>query len=135
MGRPTKIEGNPEHPASLGATDARGQADILNLYDPDRSRTLTYLGDIRVWDDFVSALKGALDAQRGLGGSGLRILTETITSPTLGRADRRDPEGVPGGEMAPVGAGRRPQRARGRRAGIRPAGGHASTTSRAPTSC
>ncbi len=84
MGRPTKIEGNPEHPASLGATDAQGQADILNLYDPDRSRTLTYLGDIRVWDDFVSALRGALDAQRGLGGSGLRILTETITSPTLG---------------------------------------------------
>jgi molybdopterin-containing oxidoreductase family iron-sulfur binding subunit len=84
MGRPTKIEGNPEHPASLGATDARGQAEILNLYDPDRSRTLTYLGDIRVWDDFVAALRSALDAQRGLGGSGLRILTETITSPTLG---------------------------------------------------
>jgi MoCo/4Fe-4S cofactor protein with predicted Tat translocation signal len=83
MGRPTKIEGNPEHPASLGATDARGQADILNLYDPDRSRTLTYLGDIRVWDDFVSALRSALDAQRGLGGSGIRILTETVTSPTL----------------------------------------------------
>jgi MoCo/4Fe-4S cofactor protein with predicted Tat translocation signal len=83
MGRPTKIEGNPEHPASLGATDAQGQADILNLYDPDRSRTLTYLGDIRVWDDFVSSLRGALDAQRGVGGSGLRILSETITSPTL----------------------------------------------------
>ena len=83
MGRPTKIEGNPEHPASLGGTDAQGQADILNLYDPDRSRTLTYLGDIRVWDDFVSALRSALDAQRALGGSGLRILTETVTSPTL----------------------------------------------------
>ena len=83
MGRPTKIEGNPEHPASLGATDARSQADILNLYDPDRARTLTYLGDIRVWDDFVSALRGALDAQRPQGGAGLRILTETITSPSL----------------------------------------------------
>ena len=83
MGRPTKIEGNPEHPGSLGATDARAQADILNLYDPDRSRTLTYLGDIRVWDDFVAGLRSALDAQRGAGGAGLRILTETITSPTL----------------------------------------------------
>src|SRR5688572_14322439 len=83
MGRPTKIEGNPEHPASLGATDARAQADILNLYDPDRSRTLTYLGDIRVWDDFLAAVRSALEAQRGVGGSGVRILTETVTSPTL----------------------------------------------------
>ena len=83
MGRPTKIEGNPEHPASLGATDARSQADILNLYDPDRARTLTYLGDIRVWDDFLAALRSALDAQLVERGGGVRILTETITSPSL----------------------------------------------------
>src|ERR671918_747486 len=43
MGRPTKIEGNPEHPASLGATDVFTQAAILSLYDPDRAQTLTHL--------------------------------------------------------------------------------------------
>ena len=84
MGRPTKIEGNPLHPASLGSTSAQDQADILNLYDPDRSRTLTYLGEIRTWDDFTGSLRSALDAQRATRGSGLRILTETVTSPTLG---------------------------------------------------
>src|SRR5205085_10696984 len=48
-GRPTKIEGNPLHPGSLGATGVFEQAAILGLYDPDRSRTLTNLGEIRPW--------------------------------------------------------------------------------------
>jgi MoCo/4Fe-4S cofactor protein with predicted Tat translocation signal len=82
-GRPTKIEGNPLHPGSLGASDVFGQAAILGLYDPDRSQTLTHLGDIRPWSAFLGAISAALTAQRPLNGAGLRILTESISSPTL----------------------------------------------------
>jgi molybdopterin-containing oxidoreductase family iron-sulfur binding subunit len=83
MGRPTKIEGNPEHPASLGATDLFAQAAVLQLYDPDRSQTLMQLGEIRAWSAFLTAIRVALEAQRPFGGAGFRILTETVTSPTL----------------------------------------------------
>jgi MoCo/4Fe-4S cofactor protein with predicted Tat translocation signal len=82
-GRPIKIEGNPEHPASLGATDVYAQASLLTLYDPDRARTVTFQGDISTWSTFLDTLRVALDEQRGKRGAGLRILTETINSPTL----------------------------------------------------
>ncbi len=84
-GRPTKIEGNPDHPASLGGTDAWGQAAILGLYDPDRAQTVRSFGEIHSWAEFIAALKPALEKQRAKQGAGLRILTETITSPTLAR--------------------------------------------------
>jgi len=83
LGRPTKVEGNSQHPASLGATDVFAQASILTLYDPDRSQTLTYRGDIQAWSAFVQAIRVALATQRTVQGAGLRILTETVTSPTL----------------------------------------------------
>jgi molybdopterin-containing oxidoreductase family iron-sulfur binding subunit len=82
-GRPTKVEGNPRHPASLGATDVFAQASILGLYDPDRSQSVTYAGQPRAWDDALLACRKALEAQRRRRGAGLRVLTETITSPTL----------------------------------------------------
>src|SRR5205807_7049495 len=82
-GRPTKIEGNPQHPGSLGATDVFAQAAILGLYDPDRSQTLTNIGEIRPWSAFLGAIKAALTAQQPLKGAGIRILTESISSPTL----------------------------------------------------
>lgn len=84
MGRPTKIEGNPDHPASLGATDAFTQASILSLYDPDRSQVPLNRGLIGTRDKFLQALSQALQAKKASGGAGLRILTETVTSPTLG---------------------------------------------------
>ena len=83
LGRPTKIEGNPDHPASLGGTDIFSQASLLDLYDPDRSQTVTHLGDIRSWPRFVDAVRGPLNAQKGLGGTGIRILTPTVSSPSL----------------------------------------------------
>ncbi len=83
MGRPTKVEGNPQHPLSLGATDVYAQASILGLYDPDRSQVITSAGEIRPWRAFLETLRAALEAQRAKGGAGLRILTETVTSPTL----------------------------------------------------
>ncbi|HXH24776.1 MAG TPA: TAT-variant-translocated molybdopterin oxidoreductase, partial [Vicinamibacterales bacterium] len=82
-GRPTKIEGNPEHPSSGGATDIFAQAAILGLYDPDRAQNITHLGDIRTFDAFVAAMRQVLAAQQGSLGAGIRILTETVASPTL----------------------------------------------------
>ncbi len=80
--RPTKIEGNPQHPASLGATDAFAQASILTLYDPDRAKTITRRGEESDWPTFLADLRGAV-AALAAGGAGLRILSETVTSPTL----------------------------------------------------
>ncbi len=82
-GRPTKIEGNPDHPVSLGATDVFMQAHVLGLYDPDRSQSVRYLGEERTWTDFRAALRGALDAQDHERGKGLRFLTGRVTSPSL----------------------------------------------------
>jgi len=67
-GRPTKVEGNPDHPVNRGSTDVFAQASILGLYDPDRSQTLTYRGEIRPWGTFLTAIKTAVEAKRALGG-------------------------------------------------------------------
>jgi len=83
LGRPTKIEGNDKHPASLGGTDIFAQASLLTMYDPDRSQTVTSMGDVRSWQGFLSAIRGPLTAQKGMQGAGIRILTTTVTSPTL----------------------------------------------------
>ncbi len=82
-GRPTKIEGNPSHPASRGATSVWAQADVLDLYDPDRAQTVTTGGAIKTIDDLWNALSDALLSVKPDGGAALRILTEAITSPTL----------------------------------------------------
>src|SRR5579863_6565761 len=83
LGRPTKIEGNDLHPASLGGTDIFAQASILGMYDPDRSQTVMSMSDMDSWANFVKLIKGPLAAQKVLQGAGIRILTPTISSPTL----------------------------------------------------
>src|SRR5437588_2926518 len=84
-GRPTKIEGNREHPASRGATSIWAQADVLDLYDPDRAQAVTKAGQISTWEDLLQQSNSVLEGQQRTGGFSLRILTQTITSPTLGR--------------------------------------------------
>ena len=86
--RPTKVEGNPEHQASLGATDLFAQASVLGLYDPDRSTTLTHMGEARTWSDFLLAMSnerdGVIPALKARQGAGLRFLTGAVSSPTFG---------------------------------------------------
>src|SRR5256885_1113522 len=82
-GRPIKIEGNPDHPASLGGTTIWAQADLLDLYDPDRAQAVMRGEDITTWNDFLRDVDVVLQAQQASGGAGIRILTESITSPTL----------------------------------------------------
>jgi len=83
MGRPTKIEGNPDHPASLGATDAIVQAEILGLYDPDRSQVVLRDGHIDTWQSFQAALSALMTSLEADGGAGIRLLLPPSTSPTL----------------------------------------------------
>src|SRR6266446_1904601 len=82
-GRPTKIEGNPDHPSSLGATNAFAQASVLNLYDPDRAQTPTRFGEIHTWAEFQSSAQAIAAGVKLADGAGFRILTGIITSPTL----------------------------------------------------
>src|SRR5450631_4859874 len=82
-GRPTKIEGNPSHPGSLGATDIFAQAAVLDLWDPDRAQAVRHRGQASTWDAFVAALSARISRLSVNAGSGLRILTESVTSPTL----------------------------------------------------
>ncbi len=81
QGRPTKIEGNIDHPSSLGATDVFAQASVLGLYDPDRESGLTHLGRPKSWDDVVASIKSELAKLPK--GKGFYLITDTITSPSL----------------------------------------------------
>jgi len=78
-GRPVKVEGNPEHPASLGAAGVYEQASVLQLYDPQRAKAITQKSVARTWADFALALTGAVPA----GGAGLHVLMEPTGSPLI----------------------------------------------------
>jgi molybdopterin-containing oxidoreductase family iron-sulfur binding subunit len=84
MGRPTKIEGNPEHPASLGATDAMTQASILSMYDPDRSKEVLEAAQPTTWSLFLTRMERELYADgKPRQDVRVRVLSETVCSPTL----------------------------------------------------
>ena len=98
LGRPTKAEGNPQHPASLGATDLFSQAAIYSLYDPDRAQAILELGEIRSWPAFLKVFRAAADDAGRRGGAGLRILTQAVCSPTLAAQIRTLLARYPGGK-------------------------------------
>lgn len=85
-GRPIKVEGHTDHPASLGATDAFTQAALLHLYDPDRSRDLQEFDRgksfTRSWDEFTEFAKTQISSVRATGGKGVRFLAESSSSPS-----------------------------------------------------
>ena len=113
-GRPTKIEGNPTHPASLGATTVWAQADVLDLYDPDRAQTVTTGGAIKTVGDFWNALNFAIEPLRSNGGAAFRILTEPISSPTLLAQLARVLQSFPAARWCCLGSAESRQRQRGR---------------------
>src|SRR5207302_6592059 len=79
LGRPTKMEGNDRHPASMGGTDIFAQASILGLYDPDRSQSVMSMGDQRSWKSFLDAIRGPRNAEEALQGAGSRLLVATTS--------------------------------------------------------
>ncbi len=81
--RPIKVDGNPEHPYNRGGSDPYSQGTLLDLYDPDRSKKVTYRGEDREWMDFAQALREKV--QESKDGTGIYFLSATITSPTLAR--------------------------------------------------
>ena len=83
MGRPTKVEGNPQHPSSLGGCDIFSQASVLTLWEPNRSQVVVHDGNVSSWGAFYDAANALRAELPGKSGAGLRILTETVTSPTL----------------------------------------------------
>ena len=83
LNRPTKVEGNPDHPASLGSTTIFEQASVLNLYDPDRSETVLNEGRLSTWGDFTGRFSTEAQSLATRKGEGLAILTGPTTSPTF----------------------------------------------------
>ena len=84
-GRPTKVEGNPAHPSTLGASSSLVQASVLGLYDPDRSQAVRLKGQPKSWNDFVAAWGELSKAHAADGGAGLAVLFESFSS-QIGRA-------------------------------------------------
>ena len=95
LGRPTKIEGNPDHPESRGATDAMTQAAILSLYDPDRSRGPRRQSQASGWAAYESEWTQRRTAFLAAQGQGLALLTEPTSSPSLRRELQRILERFP----------------------------------------
>ncbi|MGA2052182.1 MAG: TAT-variant-translocated molybdopterin oxidoreductase, partial [Opitutales bacterium] len=84
--RPTKIEGNPSHAATGGATDIFAQASVLDLYDPDRAQRSSALdGTVLTPDEVEDKLNKLAVSYGATGGAGLCFLAGRSMSPTRAR--------------------------------------------------
>ncbi|MBF0431084.1 MAG: TAT-variant-translocated molybdopterin oxidoreductase [Fibrobacteria bacterium] len=94
-GRPTKIEGNALHPSSLGAASVFHQASLLNLYDPERSKTPLKQGKPSTWGVFQKEMELLMATHKANAGEGLSILSEYITSPSLAAVKKHMQNALP----------------------------------------
>ena len=78
-GRPTKVEGNPAHPSTVGSSSSLVQASVLNLYDPDRSQSVAHQGTNKTWADFVAAWTPLAEAHAKDGGAGLAVVVKRFS--------------------------------------------------------
>ena len=81
--RPIKVDGNPDHAYNRGASDPFSQGTLLALYDPDRSKHVMYRGENREWAEFAQDFRAKVAGTKD--GTGIYILSATVTSPTLAR--------------------------------------------------
>jgi len=81
--RPIKVDGNPEHPYNLGGSDPYTQGTLLQLYDPDRSKHVSFRGEDREWAELILELREAVVESKD--GTGIYFLSSAVTSPTLAR--------------------------------------------------
>jgi len=87
-GRPIKVE---THTASangrplFGTPSVFDQAEVLNMYDPDRLRAVKKAGATVGWTKFEDELHELLKDQVADGGEGLVVLSEAHSGPTLER--------------------------------------------------
>lgn len=98
-GRPIKLEGNPEHPSSLGALDSISQAEILGFYDPDRTQVAMKLDEITTWEEFQKVVDEQFGSRVATGGAGIGFLFGTVTSPTQGWMIERIKKKYPGAKF------------------------------------